>query len=90
MRSVPILNFHNVHIHITQNRRKLFGMSHNFAIATQCYDSKSNLLLSDNETVYEDKYFIIASLLKAYVKDTICIIIGSGIDILAYLKTSVI
>jgi len=54
----------------------------------KCYDSKRNLLLSDNEAVCEDKYFIIASLLNGYVKDTICITIGPGIDIPADLKTS--
>lgn len=53
----------------------------------KCYDSNKNLLLSENEIVYEDKYFIVASLLNAYVKDTICITVGSGIDISAHLKT---
>ena len=71
IRSVPILNFHDVHIHITPNRRKLFGMSHSFSIAMKCYDSKRNFLLSDNETVYEDKHFITVSLLNAYVTGTV-------------------
>jgi len=88
IRSVPILNFHYVHIHITLNGRKLFGMFHTFSFAMKCYDSNRNLFLSDNEIVYEDKHFIIASLLNVYVKDTICITIGSGIDISAYFKTS--
>jgi len=42
IRSVPILKFHVVHIHVTLNRRKLFGMSHNSSIAMKCYDSKRN------------------------------------------------
>ena len=86
--SVLILKFHGIHIHITMNRRKLFGMPHIFAVSMKRYDSNRHMFLSDNETVYEDKYFIIARLLNAYVKNIICITIGSGIDIPSYLKTS--
>jgi hypothetical protein len=43
---------------------------------------------SDNETIYEDKYFRSARLLNAHTKNTICIITDPGTNIIrAYLKT---